>query len=532
MKKLIYCLLICTLAATACKKEEVLKGPQDDEVSLDLFVSALSKAVYNSEELRVLLKTEALKTFDKDYDVFYPFVKDYKMSSGKTLKEILLQYEDEETLNRIESKYPLLNVFIPDWEWIGGFSCKTWDTSKEFVTVCSGGEKQTHTLFLNGGPVLQLNDDEIPSCPVLVVKENERLQVNMTKSSSPSYSFKNPAYDNTGRTKAREWKERDFIFPVEGWNHFVPLSEIDNLLVEAYQEFNNGTNPDACQRDYVYYGMSTNNTDHGEYKPYIRERLYRFRINAASYNTISDQNEDPHLHETLTIKGSKNAPSTQELYDMIWTRGSLAFQFDVIFGEEGESIEHSANQFIITTFADQVYDLSKIHEKYKQQNLFAQGLYIYTFNPEDLVPKWVYPEEPLYFSKWDIEKQSAQIKIVVTEIDESETIEDTIETSFEYAHNFGWNIDVGNVMPSDSIKVKLGFGLKGGNTTTTTNKETIKITTKKDSDRIGVPTLDYIMGVLENPTTMEINGSIVAGYNVNDISSGSVSITILPTDIR
>lgn len=39
------------------------------------FARILSKAVSGSVEVRRFLKDEALKQFDNDYDVFYPYVK-------------------------------------------------------------------------------------------------------------------------------------------------------------------------------------------------------------------------------------------------------------------------------------------------------------------------------------------------------------------------------------------------------------------------------------------------------------------------
>lgn len=75
-----------TLAS--CEKNQQLE--KDEEVqevtkvqpTIEIFAKALSAAVYQHGEMRSFIKDEALKQFDKDYDVFYPFVKDKEVAEG------------------------------------------------------------------------------------------------------------------------------------------------------------------------------------------------------------------------------------------------------------------------------------------------------------------------------------------------------------------------------------------------------------------------------------------------------------------
>lgn len=46
-------------------------------------------ALNSSVELRRLIKDEALKMFDYDYDVLYLSINTYKLSSGKTVDELM-----------------------------------------------------------------------------------------------------------------------------------------------------------------------------------------------------------------------------------------------------------------------------------------------------------------------------------------------------------------------------------------------------------------------------------------------------------
>lgn len=47
-----------------------------EESALNNFAITLSKAVCSHQEVREFLRSEALKRFDKDYDVLYQLVKD------------------------------------------------------------------------------------------------------------------------------------------------------------------------------------------------------------------------------------------------------------------------------------------------------------------------------------------------------------------------------------------------------------------------------------------------------------------------
>lgn len=117
---------------------------------MDDFTVILSKAVANDKDLRDFIKMESLKQFDKDYDVFYPFVKNERLSSGISFREALLKYTTEDKLEQIESNCPLLNIFVPDWSWINGYSADSWDTNDDFVTVSRKDDGDKHVIYYNG----------------------------------------------------------------------------------------------------------------------------------------------------------------------------------------------------------------------------------------------------------------------------------------------------------------------------------------------------------------------------------------------
>lgn len=309
--------LIC-LSTISCEKEVPIKGDsiseptaETESSSLDDFTVILSKAVANDKDLRDFIKVESLKQFDKDYDVFYPFVKNERLSSGISFREALLKYTTEDKLEQIESNCPLLNIFVPDWSWINGYSADSWDTNDDFVTVSRKDDGDKHVIYYNGSVYDTVETDGFPSYPVLIVKNNGRLRVSnaRTRSSEATYEFTHKEFDNTNiQTRAnRKWHYDPVLMPVTGSSDFVPESAIDPLLIKAYSEFEDKSIDGACQRDYVYYGMSKSNTDHGVYRGYIREQLYRFKISKGAYGFIADQNDDPKLHETIDVIGRKNS---------------------------------------------------------------------------------------------------------------------------------------------------------------------------------------------------------------------------------
>lgn len=84
------------------------------------FAKLLSQAASSSIEVRNFLKKEALVQFDNDYDIFYPLIKDKKVSGNQSFRDILLSYcKEENELSQIEQSLPLLNIMVPDLTLFG-----------------------------------------------------------------------------------------------------------------------------------------------------------------------------------------------------------------------------------------------------------------------------------------------------------------------------------------------------------------------------------------------------------------------------
>lgn len=76
-----------------------------------------------------------MKEFDKDYDVFYPWVQNHIVNGTETFREVLSKYDEAGMLSDIEEELPLLTILVPDWSWVTDFSACSWDTESQDISV-------------------------------------------------------------------------------------------------------------------------------------------------------------------------------------------------------------------------------------------------------------------------------------------------------------------------------------------------------------------------------------------------------------
>ena len=108
-------------------------------------------------------------------------------------------YDEKGLLGKIETGLPLLTIFVPDWTWIANdaFGLSTWDLSIKEVGVSLPLDNGKATIYKNGVADSVISSGEIPTTPVLIVKNNERI-INTpgTKGLDPVYSFWDDCFDN------------------------------------------------------------------------------------------------------------------------------------------------------------------------------------------------------------------------------------------------------------------------------------------------------------------------------------------------
>lgn len=306
MKKLLFLTRVVLVSAALALAASCTKTIQQDSFAqdkvlnekqaLEEFAVILSDAVADNEEMREFIKEEALKRFDKDYDVFYPYVKDHVFSSGESFREILSAREKYEgQLESIEQSVPKLTVLVPNFSWLDEefFCAEKWDTSIDRLCVGYDDDADAHRLYFDGEYQSALPASDIPAFPVLIVKSNERMSVSgSTKSGENVYAFADPAFDGSVSTKGAEgnyglWGKivDDLMNPDPGKDLYSQvgdrifekeLNQINPEIINAYKMFGvgeHGTN--AVQRDYIYYGMSKTNTNNGRLNVFIRDMLDR-----------------------------------------------------------------------------------------------------------------------------------------------------------------------------------------------------------------------------------------------------------------
>lgn len=536
MKKHIIFLLSCA-AFFSCNNEvdnlsPAGNGPEINNTQLTKmdtgeaqkeFARVLSKAVYNNQQVRDFLKKEAIKQFDNDYDIFYPFIKDKVVAGDETFRDILLSYCDDETsLLSIEETLPLLNILVPDLTLFGDFNAHQWDTTDQEVGVSYREGNKEGILYGDGEVVANLSSDEIPGFPVLVVKNNERLQATVATKSAEgttqyAYEFISDAYN---RELTPETKSDGVINlnPADADN-FLPASEVDASIVQAYQE--SKKNPYALDRDYIYYGLSQAHPKDGTLNPNIRESIYKFKIDFRKYTNIADQSEDPRLQD---VENKISELTNSQIINRIWTDGYFEIVFDVYMGQKDQGAAQTQS-IHVSLKPQELFDINKINVHYRHKTKFRHTKYTYSVQPSELRSKWVSLKRPginneIFTAPWDLTTKSLSITILMYEKDQSETITKTESIGHEFASNINSSTTVN--IGKTTNKTDVGINTKYTQTSTVTNVKT------KESDDLGRVTSNFCDPVILREDTK--NG--VSGYRIFTINNATVEIMMLPVRLR
>lgn len=483
------------------------------------FAKLLSQAASNSAEVRSFLKKEALAQFDNDYDVFYPLVKDKIVSDNQSFRDVLLSYcKKENELTQIEQSLPLLNIMVPDLSLFWDFNATNWNINDKEVAVLCRDDKN-NTLYENGENIGKLPMGEIPAFPCLVVKNNERMKVASVnaRSGGATYEFANDAFDGSKRVRTRHSETDNDLETTEDLDRYVD-KEVVATSVKAWQEFEDV--PNAYQRDYIYYGIDKTNTPRTLNRN-IREKLYRFRINAYAFGKIASADNDPGLQEYTQ---NKRSLSDEEILQKIWTDGNFEFQFKSYIAEESnkEIMEH------LLTFsikAKEVFSIEKVHVHHKNSTMFRHSKNTYSVEINNLRSKWIYPEKispnadnQIFILPWDIYNRSLSIYLYVEEFDLGKTIKKTVAFANEFTNKSDFSVEGGGSIDG-VLTAKLGYGFSHTNTSIISTK----VTTTVGSDELGTLSFFFYDPIIR----AESNNT----YKLYDVSSGDVTATILPIDL-
>ena len=443
------------------------------------FSSALVKVLGQNEEVRSLIKEEALKQIDVDYDVLYCLIKDKQLKNGVTLEEYLEKYLTSDELKCIHKQLPTLTLFVPTLPE-NSFSVHSWNTIDELPAVAvKVSDNNDVKIYYGNGETEVFPADIIPGFPVVVVKENERIVRNG---------------EILSKTVSENIEETNLIFVDEIFNNLhgkdlvntktranrpdrpVPLPKVDNpedylpanmkKTYEAYKIYKNTT---GWQRDYIYYGI-TPTTDKGPFDYNMKEFLVGFELMGDAlgfYRKIADQDGDP--KSSIPIGGVLPANSSI----ITWTEGEYEFKVTTYVGSKSTIGTEYKSFFRLKP--DQLFRAEV------ERVISRPGMPGYTvYKLVGLKSKRVDLDLPLF--EWDLENYGATIKIAIEEVDGQETEVNSISSSIEFATNFGFDASFGE---------KVKFGVKFGSTIKEVLNVSNTITKTLGGDELGEVIINF-----------------------------------------
>ena len=442
------------------------------------FSSALVKVLGQNEEVRSLIKEEALKQIDFDYDVLYCLIKDKQLKNGVTLEEYLEKYLTSDELKCIHKQLPTLTLFVPTLPE-NSFSVHSWNTIDELPAVAVKVSDNNDVKIYYGNGETEVPADIIPGFPVVVVKENERIVRNG---------------EILSKTVSENIEETNLIFVDEIFNNLhgkdlvntktranrpdrpVPLPKVDNpedylpanmkKTYEAYKIYKNTT---GWQRDYIYYGI-TPTTDKGPFDYNMKEFLVGFELMGDAlgfYRKIADQDGDP--KSSIPIGGVLPANSSI----ITWTEGEYEFKVTTYVGSKSTIGTEYKSFFRLKP--DQLFRAEV------ERVISRPGMPGYTvYKLVGLKSKRVDLDLPLF--EWDLENYGATIKIAIEEVDGQETEVNSISSSIEFATNFGFDASFGE---------KVKFGVKFGSTIKEVLNVSNTITKTLGGDELGEVIINF-----------------------------------------
>lgn len=207
---------------------------QSGQERKEYFAKTLANAVTN-EDIRSFLKNQSLKMFDNDYDVLYELVKDEEVSKGKTFEEVLKSYASSEILfTNVVNEEPRLTMYVPEME---KWDANKWNSQNEIPLIAVRNEKackmqEKVKAYDRDGNLLLFDYNVSPERPIVVVKENERIEV-YAPSATKSASVEN------NNLVIKETPAGIYSFAAEDFNGLSPKIETKSVLLGKTEGWEN-----------------------------------------------------------------------------------------------------------------------------------------------------------------------------------------------------------------------------------------------------------------------------------------------------
>ncbi|MET0466209.1 MAG: hypothetical protein ABW007_23825, partial [Chitinophagaceae bacterium] len=497
MKAFLSFFLVLSLLFFSCKKsfnDQNFNRSLNSYEAKTEFAKTLATSLKNEPFLRKFIKDEALKQFDKDYDVVYHLVKDHVFPDGLSFSEKVLKYAKDRTqLQASLKQFPLMTIYVPVLQ---NFNASTWNTDNEVPMVAVSPEKINKRryveLFDHSGQTMNIGFADEPGFPTLVVKLNERLVIENEALSarsallSPESDF--PVFYTEKEGVRFAFLSKRFDGVSRSTQRYMPIQSVPQEWITAY----NISSPTDWQRDYIYYGI-TSTTPNGAFRNNFREYINTFTfVNPAEYYTVADHANDPTAADQYFVTNSSSSP--------MWTQGNFEIRISILI-----NAKNGTGQQLEKSFTATGPDL--FNTTYSEKSYFG-GIKIYTltgissktfFCSIDLIP-------------WNLEVYGNAWKFIVSEYDPAEEITSTIVNTTAYGTNFGLD---------DGFIKKLGgkFGL----TTSSTTQTTYTYKTTAGSDALSEGILDF-----QDPVLEFVNPPVV---RTREVSTGRVTMSVEPVKI-
>ncbi len=541
-----YFLYFLLLITFSCKKDlnqnVVTQSPEivatNKENARITFSKALAKALEKEPSIRSFLKTEALKQIDLDNDVLFLTVKDQKLDGDETFYEKMLKYAiSKDELENVISTLPTLTIMVPE---VPNFSASTWKTESEvpLVAVDPNNKRSAVKAYDSSGKVSEIPFGSVPGYPIVVVKENERVNAKVNgidKSPKSAILLKASSISDTKALTTSSNEGTSFYnkggielsFSNEAFNGLAPVSTndlktmrtviitgdptptpfyqpIDPIVIDA---FNNGL---QWQRDYIYYGINpSTGVTRGPLNYGIKEYITSIKLINNRYENIGDQSGDP-----IPTKNSYSRPRGQIPSNLVlWTDGYYDIRISVLINASN-GVGQVLNKVISAKGSD-LFQLNYEMDPSPSSSWHYAGV----------TAKEFFINVPLV--GWDLKQYGSAWKFTVSEYDLAEETTIVKSNTSTFATNFSLNASTGK-----DEKVGVMFG--GSTTSTTSGTYTYKSTAT--SDDLGEGILEFGDPVIirkETGTVINGRGQPVQTdyYTTWDVNTGSILLSIEPRKV-
>ncbi len=462
---------------------ENLELHEQDRMKLE-FGRVFASAIKDNQGLRALIKQEALKMFNKDYDVMYHLIKNRSLDNGQTVRSLLISYfDDENRLIQIENQLPLLTIFVPKLPE-NSFSAETWNVNnlEQIPVVGIRLDRINEVPMIDALNEIEylLDEDLIPGYPVVVIKNNERLVVNtgnhnflrsseiLDAGDGLTYQFLDDNFNNI-LTPAVLTPYLDDPTGGNGNNGnsctppfpYVPgrQNNVAQFLKDAYNVFD-GVVTQAWQRDNIYYQLTPEQTTNTYVGGKYVEAITYFKLTGNPkdvFNFMSNQfhgsNPDPQLiNQDWSSK--KRTP---------WTDGNFEIGISITDnskqrGTLNTTLAFDAKPSDLFTYT---YETKKVTQAIFWKKTYYKPI-INGFKGIDFTSLAIDATQ-LHINPWDLNEYSNHWYYEVKELDFTTNHEFTTTNVKKYNTNI--QVDVGFSL-WDIVKIGLKFGASSEETNT------------------------------------------------------------------